>query len=89
MEISVTGHVPTTGDCGHKFEVPIAGIEDEFECPVCGAKDRFSDEQIEAIKQQVRAAAGKFGADLYAKEISKGIARAVRGSKHIKHRPKR
>lgn len=89
MEVSVTGHVPTTGDCGHKFEVPIARIEDEFECPVCGAKDRFSDEQIKSIKQQIRDAAGEFGAGLYADAIRDGIKRATRGKKNIKYRPKR
>jgi len=88
MEITVNGHVPTTGDCGHKFDVPIARIEDHFECPTCGAKDRFSDEQVAAIMQQVQDAAGKFGADLYAKELGRGLKRATRGNKHIKYRPK-
>jgi hypothetical protein len=88
MEIGVTGHVPTTGDCGHKFEVPIARIEDEFECPTCGAKDRFSEEQVASIKYQVRQAAGKFGAEKYAEAIRDGLKRGTRGNKHVRYRAK-
>jgi len=88
MEISITGHVPVTGDCGHKFEIPIARIDDEFECPTCGQPDRFSDEQIASIKDQIRTAAGNFGAEEIAKSLGDHLAKSTRGFKHIKYRKK-
>lgn len=88
MDIEITGHVPVTGDCGHKIEVPITRIEDEFECPVCGAKDRFSDAQIASIKDQIREQAVAFGTEKVAKIWNDAIAKSVRGSKHLTHRKK-
>ena len=89
MEIGVTGHVPVRGDCGHEFEVAIAGIENDFECPVCGAKDRFSEEQLRSIKDQIGKAAAKFGAEQYAEALRKSLARGARGGKGVQYRPKR
>lgn len=54
MATTINGHIPVTGDCGHKFDVPLAGLESAFQCPVCGAEDRFSEEQVNSILVQVR-----------------------------------
>jgi len=39
-------------DCGHKFDVSVAGQELEdlrFTCPGCGRLDRLTDQQIEQL----------------------------------------
>jgi hypothetical protein len=88
MEIEIRGHVPVTGDCGHKFEIPITRIEDEFECPDCGHMDRFTDEQIASINAQIRDAAVRAGTEKVAEVWNDAIAKGLRGSKHIKQRKK-
>jgi len=88
MRVNVTGHINVTGDCGHKFEVPIAGFEDEFECPVCGAKDRFTEEQIASFKEQINTSAGEFATEHVAERLRSQFKDMARRSKHIKYRPK-
>ncbi|WP_422357886.1 hypothetical protein [Qipengyuania flava] len=88
MEVEVNGVIPVTGDCGHKFEIPIARADEEFECPICGARDRLSDEQVASVVAQVRAAAGEFGAEKLGEAVRKGIKRATRGSKSLKYTKK-
>lgn len=88
MNINVSGHIPVTGDCGHKFEIPITGFEDEFECTVCGAKDRFNPDQIASIRAQIREQAAAFGVDHIRKELGKSLKQMAAGSKHLKYRGK-
>ena len=67
--------VPVTCDCGHRFEVPIAGVElegFEFSCPSCGMVHQFTDEQIKSFVAQVDAAQ---------KALNEALMRAVRGKK--------
>jgi hypothetical protein len=64
-EIHIQGHVPITGDCGHQFDVSIAGLSTETDlvCPECGAIDHLSDEQIGGINDQLNAAIRNFGVE--------------------------
>ncbi len=89
MEIKITGHIPVTGDCGHKFDVPIAGLEDEFTCPDCGAKDRFSEDQISGIRAEVNKRALAFGAEEVRKGLDETLKRVAARSKYFKYIPKR
>lgn len=82
--------VPVSADCGHEFEIPLAGLtpETDLVCPVCGVIDHFTDDQLVRIRDQAkvaRAAALKEAR----KSVSDGLAKAARGLKHIKYRPKR
>ena len=88
MRVEIDGVIPVTGDCGHKFEIPIARADEEFECPICGATDRLSEEQVQSVAAQIRDAVADFGVEHFGKAISEGIHRATRGSKHIKQTKK-
>ena len=51
--------ITLTGDCGHQFEVPVAGKNldtMEFHCPTCRAVDRFSPDQVKDILAKYEAA---------------------------------
>lgn len=88
MEISVTGSIPVKGDCGHEFEIPIGGFEDEFTCPVCGAQDRFSEEQVAKLRAQITEQAAAFGVEKIRESFDKSMRKAFKGSKPIKYRSK-
>ncbi|KQM88635.1 hypothetical protein ASE67_02525 [Sphingomonas sp. Leaf23] len=87
MEVQVTGHIPVTGDCGHKFDVPITGMEDDFACPECGHVDRFTPEQIAGFKAEITKAAGAHVTDEVRKIWNESLRKSTAGNKHIKYRP--
>jgi hypothetical protein len=91
MDEANSVRVPVTGDCGHQFEVAIAGKDLEtleFACPDCGVTDRFTPDQITGImadyERAKRAAIQQLRGD-----VGDMLAKAVRGKKNISYRPKR
>lgn len=88
MEIRISGELPIRCDCGHEHAISVARLEDAFHCPACNVEDRLTDEQIEAVKDQMRKAAVDFGAGKFREAIGKGIARGARGSNHLTHSKK-
>lgn len=78
--------VPITCDCGHKSEIPVAGLDLdslEWTCGGCGKVDRFTGDQILAIKAQVETAR-TVARDHAVGEINDILKRVTRGSKHLK-----
>lgn len=74
-------------DCGHQFEISLVGHDPhtmEIVCPICGATDRFTPEQATAIMEQYEAAKVAAG-----RMFNDAMAKAFKGNKHIKYRPKR
>lgn len=71
-----------TCDCGHKFEVPIAGKDLEtleIDCPACGDTSRLNADQIAAIVAAHENAV---------EQVQDMIADAVKGIKGITYRRK-
>lgn len=88
MKIRVNGYIPVAGNCGHKFNVPIGGMNDAFQCPTCGLGDRFTEEQNNAFRQEIADAATVKGVEQVGKALGDSIGRTTRGLKNIHHRPK-
>lgn len=91
MDEASSVRVPVTCDCGHKFEVSIAGKDLqtlEFTCDSCGTVDRFTPDQISTIVAQYEAAKAELLRDAR-EQFSQGLRDAVRGKKGFTYRPGR
>jgi len=80
-----------TCDCGHKFEIPIAGKDLEaleITCPGCGEVSTLSPDQVGAIVE-AHGRSRHMAIEQARKAVSDTLARVTRGSKHFRYRPKR
>lgn len=88
MENPDSVRVGVACDCGHEFDVSIAGKDLEamdFTCPACGTIDRFQPDQIAEIVARYERA--KTEALKSAKDfLGDALASATRGKKGITYR---
>jgi hypothetical protein len=87
-KLEVRATIEVTADCGHKFKVPVAGLDAETDlvCPECGAVDHFNAEQIADIQAKFDTALREAATKHVADQLGDALGKAIRGKKGVTYR---